>query len=182
MEKLFTISIFTENQVGVLARVAAVFTRRHLNIESITVSESEVEGVSRFTILSKMNVDQVKKVVKQLEKQVEVLKAVYHRDEETVYQEIALYKVPIHSIHNGMPVEEVIRKNQARILSMEKDFIILEKAGYKSEIKQLFDQLKPFGLLEFVCSGRVAVTKPMKPFAEYLKEMELAQVAVGSLQ
>ena len=173
MKENFTLSIFTENHVGLLNRVTIIFTRRKINIESIAASESEVEGVHRYTIVIREPEEMVKKVVAQLEKQVEVLKAFYHRDEQLVYQEIALYKIPTQvSLENQGSIERLTRAHNARLISFEKDFIIIEKTGHNAETTMLFNELKPFGLLEFVRSGRVAISKPMKTLTSYLEELE----------
>src|ERR1700757_1096102 len=115
MEKSFTISVFTENSIGMLNRITIIFTRRHLNIESITASESEVHGVFRYTIFLKATQEQVNKVIGQIEKLVDVLKAFVHADDEIVHQEIALYKIRTENMSNG-DVETIIRENHARIL------------------------------------------------------------------
>ena len=85
-KKLYTVSVYTENNIGLLNRISAIFQRRHINIESLNISVSEIEGVSRFTILINMSEDQVKKIIGQIEKQVEVIKAYYHTDDDTIYQ------------------------------------------------------------------------------------------------
>ena len=167
----FNISIFTENRIGILNRITIIFTRRHLNIESITASESELEGVYRYTIVVNTSLDQVKKVVGQIEKQVEVLKAFYHEDDEVVYQEIALYKVSTKSLQNGSS-ERILRVHTARILTIEEGFTIIEKTGRPDELKLLFNELQGYGILEYVKSGRVAISKPMKTLETYLKELE----------
>ncbi|KYG80404.1 acetolactate synthase small subunit [Roseivirga seohaensis] len=161
MKQAYTLSIFSENSVGLLNRITSILTRRHLNIDSINSSESESSGIYRFTIVVKTTEAQVKKLVLQLEKQVEVMKAVYHTDSDTVFQEIALYKISTRSISEGNLVEKLIRDNNARILSVESDFMIIEKTGHKEETQELLDFLSPYGVLEFVRSGRVSVTKPM---------------------
>ena len=89
----YTISIYTENNIGLLNRISAIFQRRHINIESMNISESEIEGVSRFTVLVKMNENNVKKIIGQIEKQIEVIKAFYHKDEETIYLETCMFKI-----------------------------------------------------------------------------------------
>ncbi|MDX1365626.1 MAG: acetolactate synthase small subunit, partial [Arenibacter latericius] len=116
MEKTYTVSVFTENSIGMMNRVTIIFTRRHLNIDSITASESEVKGVFRYTIVLRTTRDQVDKVVKQLEKVIDVLKAFVHEESEIVHQEIAMYKMRTESLTNG-DVEKVIRKHHARILT-----------------------------------------------------------------
>ena len=71
----FTVSVYTENNIGLLNRISAIFQRRHINIESINSSASEIEGVTRWTILVNMTEEQMKKIIGQIEKQVEVIKA-----------------------------------------------------------------------------------------------------------
>lgn len=176
MKNQYTISVFTEDHVGLLHRVSVIFTRRHINIESITASESEVKGIHRYTMVITEDEEKVIKVVKQLEKQVDIVKAFYHSNEQIVFQELALYKVPTSILATGGQVEKLVRSHNARILTMEPEFTILEKAGYPEEIQQLFDDLNPYGLLEFVRSGRVAISKPMKEFRDYMYEVEEASL------
>ncbi len=170
LEKTFTVSIFTENTIGTLNRITIIFTRRHLNIDSITASETEVRNVHRYTIVLRTTKEQIDKVVGQIEKLIDVLKAFVHEDKDVVHQEIALYKIRTNNLSNAV-VEQVIRENYAKVLSVDPQFIVIEKTGHKSETQALFDKLKPFGVLEFARSGRVAVTKPMKELSTYLKEL-----------
>lgn len=174
-EKEYTITVFTENYVGLLNRVTIIFTRRHINIESLTVSASEIEGIHRFTIVVTVTEDMVKKVVKQIQKQVEVLRASYFKNEDIIQQEIALYKVPTKGFAEGKDVEKIIRNSNARILTVEPDYIVIEKTGHKDETQELFDQLEPFGILQFVRSGRVAITKEIKELHNYLVELDQKQ-------
>jgi|TARA_B110000259_G_scaffold156942_1_gene178667 acetolactate synthase-1/3 small subunit len=168
----FTISVFTEDVVGILNRVSNIFTRRKINVESIAASESEIHGIYRYTIVITESENQIKKVVGQLEKQVDVVKALYYRDTEIVYQEIALYKVKTSVLAVGGNAEKIVRSNNARVLSVEPEFTVLEKTGHKKETQKLFDDLKPFGILEFVRSGRVAINKPMKTLSSVVEQLE----------
>ena len=174
MKKEYTLSVITEDQVGLMSRVSNIFTRRHINIDSIIASESELTGVHRFIIVVHETLAQVQKVAAQLEKEVEVIRAVCHEPGEVVYQEIAMYKVPTKSLCDGDEVERLIRSHNARLLCVEKEHTIIEKTGHKEETKRLFEALKPYGILEFVRSGRVAISKSMKPIKEYLAELESA--------
>jgi acetolactate synthase-1/3 small subunit len=176
MEKSFTLTIFTENKSGLLNRLAIILTRRKINIDSLTTSPSEIEGVYRFTILIKTTADEAQKVVKQMEKQIEVIKAFYYEADEVVYQEIALYKVAINLLTSGNVIETIVRDNHARILTVEPEFMVIEKTGHESEIQNLFDKLEPFGVYEFVRSGRVAVARPMNNLGEFLKTLERESV------
>lgn len=171
-DQTFTVSIFTENTIGMLNRITIIFTRRHLNIDSITASETEINNVHRYTIVLRTTREKIDKVVGQTDKLIDVLKVFVHTDEEVVHQEIALYKIKTTGFKSN-DVEQVVRQNSAKILTVDPDFIIIEKTGHKAEIQVLFEKLKPFGILEFACSGRVAVTKPMKDLSTYLKELEL---------
>lgn len=170
MEKLFIISAFTENKVGMLNRITIIFTRRHINIESITASESQIAGVYRYIITVKATEEQVKKVVGQIAKLVEVVKSFYYTEENIVYQELALYKIKTSTLIDTA-AEKIIREHHARVLTVAPAFIIIEKTGHEHENKALFEALQPFGVLEFARSGRVAITKPMKTLTEYLDEI-----------
>jgi len=175
----FTISIFTENEVGLLQRVSGIFTRRHINIESITSSVSEIENVHRYTIVICEDLPLVKKLVLQLEKQVDVLKAFYHYEDDTIFQEVALFKLATNIVENGMRLEQILRDNHARILSIEKEFLVIEKTGQEHEINTLFQKLKPFDILEFARSGRVAITKPMKTVQKHIEDLQLEKASIN---
>ncbi|MDH5397798.1 MAG: acetolactate synthase small subunit [Cyclobacteriaceae bacterium] len=175
MNEEYTISVFSENHVGVLHRITTIFTRRGINIESITVSESEIHGIHRFNIVVSSTEVLMEKVVKQIEKQIEVLRAFFYPLDKIIYQEIALYKLPVEAVQNGTSIEHIIRNNHARILTVEKDFLVVEKTGHKQETQALFDELKPYGVLEFVRSGRVALSKSPQRFKDYLDAPELGK-------
>lgn len=172
IEKQYTISILTEDKPGLLNSVTIVFTRRKLNIDMINVSSSEVEGVSRYTIVLTTTKDQVEKVVKQIRKQIDVLGAFVYKEDEIHYQEIALYKVPTEIFIGGVEVEKIVRANNARILVIEKDYIVIEKTGHKEETSELFNKLKKHGVLEFVRSGRVPISKSKRKTESFLEELE----------
>lgn len=167
----YTVTVFTEDKVGLLNRITIVFTRRHLNIDSLTTSESEVKGIFRYTIVTQCSHSLIQKVVDQIEKLTEVLRAFYFREEEVIHQEIALYKVSMSDIVNCHIVEQIIRRSNARVLDIEDGYFVIEKTGYKHETQQLFEQLQPYGILQFARSGRVAVTKQRKELTNYLIEL-----------
>ena len=100
-----------------------------MNIESLNTSESEIDGIHRFTIVVSTTEEMLIKVVKQIEKQIEVIRAFYHLDDETVFQEIALYKVPSHSVVNGIKIESLIRDNYARILAIEPELKVTQNSA-----------------------------------------------------
>lgn len=159
MEKVpFTISIFTENRIGLLHRIITVFTRRHLSINSFTTSETEVPGIYRFIVAIETNREQVEKIRKQLEKVIGVIRAFALRQEDMVQQELALYKLRTDKLANGN-LEKIIRDNNARVLSFESDYIMIEKTGHPGDTIDLFHKLEPFGVLGFSRSGIIAISK-----------------------
>jgi acetolactate synthase I/III small subunit len=172
--KLFVISVLTENKSGLLNAITIIFTRRKINIESINVSESEVAGVSRYTIVVKITRERAEKLVKQVRKLIEVLGAFLYEEEETHFQELALYKVPLEPFLNDSNnrIEKLIRDNFARILVIEREYIIIEKTGRKSETQKLFEELKAYGVSEFVRSGRISISKSKRRTETFLKELE----------
>ncbi len=171
LKQEFTITAYTENHVGLLHRLTIIFTKRKINIESLTASESEMDGIYRFTMAVTETEDVIQKVVKQIEKQVEVLKAGYYKREEVVQQELALYKIPTESLTNSLEVELIVREHNARFLTIEKDFVVIEKAGYRRETVALFEDLQPYGINEFVRSGRVAVARQEYGLGKQVKEL-----------
>ena len=174
----YTLSVFTENKIGLVNRITIIFTRRKMNILSLTTSESELKGIYRFTIVIETEPSQVVKVVKQIEKQIGVLKAFYYEEDQTIYQEIALYKIPTEALFGGETIEHIIRHHYARILTVEEEFVVIEKTGHEHETQDLFEALKPYGVLGFVRSGRVAIPKPMRKVTSYLKEIEEWAVSI----
>jgi len=173
MKKEFTITVYTENQIGLLNRIAIIFSRRKINIDSMNTSPSEIEGIHRFTILIDETEDVVRKVCRQIEKQVEVLKAYYNTEEEIVWQEMALYKVSTNEIAEKVKVERLLRECGARAVAITKDFTVFETTGHREETVKLVKALEPYGLIEFVRSARIAIIKQSRGFHEKLKEFEL---------
>ncbi len=175
MEKTeFTINVFSENHIGLLNRLTIVFTRRKINIESLTVSESHIPGIHCFTIVVHSQEDLVRKVVAQIEKLVDVMKAFFYTSDQIIYQEIALYKMPTEEITGNLGIENLIREHGIRVLEVTPEYTVIEKTGHKTETQALLEKLKPHKLLEFIRSGRVAITKPMKELTVHLEEKALA--------
>jgi len=168
----YTVTVYTENQIGLLNRIAIIFTRRKINIDSLNTSPSEVDSVHRFTIVINETEDVVRKLCRQIEKQVEVLKAYYNTNEEIVWQELAMYKVPTDVIAEKVKVERLLRQYGANAVVIRHDYTVFETSGHREEIDSLMKALEPYGLIEFVRSARVAIIKDSAGFHEKLKEFE----------
>jgi acetolactate synthase-1/3 small subunit len=170
----FTITVYTENQIGLLNRIAIIFSRRKINIDSMNSSPSEIEGIHRFTIVITETEDVVRKLCRQIEKQVEVLKVYFNTENEIVWQELALYKVPTDEVAEKLQVERLLREHGARAVVIRKDYTVFETSGHREETDKLVAVLEPYGLIEFVRSARVAIIKASHGFHEKLKEFEQA--------
>lgn len=168
----FTITVYTENHIGLLNRIAIIFSRRKINVESLNTSPSEVDGIHRFTIVIDEQEEVVAKLVRQIEKQVEVLKAYYNTNDEIVWQELALYKVSTDEIAEKVKVERLLREYGARAVVIRKDYTVFETSGHREETNRLISVLEPHGLIEFVRSARVAIIKASRGFHEKIKEFE----------
>jgi len=172
MDKEFTLTVFSENKTGVLSRVVGIITRRHINILSLSTSPSATEGIHKMIVVINVSEELVKKVVATIDKQIDVLKAFYYDDSDLVFQEIALYKIPTKVFHEGDKVERLVREYNAKILRIEKEYIVIEKTGHQRETEALLKELKEIGIYEFVRSGRVAIVKPMERLNNYLKNLK----------
>jgi acetolactate synthase-1/3 small subunit len=170
----FTLSLFTENHIGILSQITIILTRRQINIENITASESAIKGIHLLTIVVKTSPEMVRKIARQIEKLVDVLKVFVHTSEEIIYQELALYKVSTKALMSGNIIENLVRIHNARILVITPEFTVIEKTGHKRETHELLELLEPYGVLQFARSARVAITKQVKEMNSYLKEMDEA--------
>ena len=169
-KQLYTISIYTENNIGILNRLSAIFLKRHINIESMTVSKSEIENVHRFTFVVKISEIQARKIIGQLEKQIEVIRAFYHTEDEVIYQETALFKISAKHLYDEK-IQEKLKFRRAHIVTITENYFVIEASGLKADIDRMYEKLKPYGLMQFVRSGRIAITRPRMAISELLLEI-----------
>ncbi len=173
MKQEYIITAYSENHIGLLNRITIIFTRRKVNIESLTVSQSALKGISKFTIVVNETTDKVVNIVKQIDKQIEVLKAFYNTNDEMIFQEVALYKVPTKALMDSDQIEKMIRSHNARILEITSEYTVIEKTGHEEETQALFEGLNTFGVLQFIRSGRIAITRsPVERLSEFLKQRD----------
>ncbi|WP_423149092.1 acetolactate synthase small subunit [Rubrolithibacter danxiaensis] len=173
----FNITVYTENQIGLLNRIAIIFSRRKINIESLNTSPSEIESIHRFNIVIHETEEVVRKLSRQIEKQVEVLKVYYNTNEDIIWQELALYKVQTDAIAEKASVERLLREYGARAVVIRKDYTVFETTGHREETDALIEALQPYGLIEFVRSARVAIIKASEGFNKKLREFERKEPA-----
>lgn len=170
-QQLFTLLVYSENCVGLLNQVSGIFTRRCLNIEDVAASKSSLPDITKLIITCWADRPTMEKVVKQIEKRIDVLKVCLFTDDDIVYQEIALYKVPTKVLLEEPELETIIRRHSVRILEMTPEYTVLEKAGHRWETDALFETLRRYDIRQFVRSGCICVTKsPVEYMDIYLAE------------
>lgn len=168
----WTVTIYTENNIGLLNRIATMFSRRRINIESLNVAASEIEGIHRFTIVIKETKDVIMKLSLQIQKQVEVLKSFYSANEEIVWQEQALYKVR-RGKDKHKETEKLAEKHGARRIPVAtEEYAVFETTGSAETTEKLLKILEPFGLTEFVKGARIAIIKSTDIIHQQLKQFE----------
>ena len=171
--KEYTLSVLTEDKAGLLNHITIIFNRRKININSLNVSTTEVNGVSRFTIVVNSSKEKIIKILNHINKLIDVLGAFLYEEDEIYFQEIALYKLSSKIFMKGDKVEKIIIKHGAKILVIEKNHTIIQKTGSKDETQNLYNELDKFnGILEFARSGRVALSKKKRKTINFLKELE----------
>ena len=173
-KKLYTLIVHSENIAGILNQVTAVFTRRQVNIESLNVSASSIPGVHRYTITAMADAETIVKIVDQIEKKVDVLQCQYFTDDEIFMQEVALYKVVTSVLTENPELSRIIRRYASKQTGVHATSPVIQKTGGNAHITALNRELSAQGgMLQFVSSGRVAITRArIEHVNEYLDKME----------
>ena len=168
-KQLYTLLVYSENVAGILNQITAVFTRRQVNIESLNVSASSIPGVHKYTITAWSNEDQIQKIVRQIEKKIDVVKANYFTDEQLFIRESGLYKLATPMVLDNPEISRTIRRFGASIIEVNPTYTIVMKHGITEDII-----LDTFGcVLQYTRSGRIAVTRGMvEQVSEFLEQRE----------
>ncbi len=151
-----TLSVLVEDKPGVLARVSSMFMRRGFNIDSLAVGPTELEGVSRMTIVVSVEELPLEQVTKQLNKLINVLKIVELEPENTVKRELMLIKVKATPETRGQ-VLETVHLFRAKVVDVATDAVTIEATGDSGKLTAMLNVLEPFGIREIVQSGQVAI-------------------------
>ena len=169
-KKLYTLLVYSEIIAGILNQITAVFTRRQVNIESLNVSASSIKDVHKYTITAWSDEDQIRKITKQIEKKIDVVKADFYTDEELFIHEVGLYKISTPVLLDNPEVSRTIRKADARMMEVNPTYSTVLLAGLTEDITSLYDKLNAFGcLLQYSRSGRIAVTRSIEePVSDFL--------------
>jgi acetolactate synthase-1/3 small subunit len=160
-----TLSVLVEDKPGVLSRVAGLFSRRGFNIESLAVGQTEVEGVSRMTIVVDAAAQPLEQVTKQLNKLINILKIVELEQSSDVERELALIKVSAPSGHRS-EIIEIIDIFRAKTVDVDVDALTIEVTGAPEKLEAIIRLLTPYGIRELVRSGMIAVGRGGKSITE----------------
>ena len=171
---LYTLLVYSENIAGILNQITAVFTRRQVNIESLNVSASSIPGLHKYTITAWSDEDQIVKITKQIEKKIDVVKAMYYTDDELFIRETGLYKLATDKVLENPEISRTIRKQEATITEVNPTYVIVMKNGMTEDIMNLFHALNAFDfVLQYTRSGRIAVTRSKtEEVSKFLDERE----------
>ena len=174
-KKLYTLLVYSENVAGILNQVTAVFTRRQVNIESLNVSASSIPGVHKYTITAwSSDEDQIIKIVRQIEKKIDVVKANYFTDDQLFIRESGLYKLATPMVLENPEISRTIRRYDAHIIEVNPTYTIVMKHGITEDIISLYRDLDKFGcVLQYTRSGRIAVTRgTQEQVSEFLEQRD----------
>jgi len=161
--KLYTILVHSENLAGILSQVTAVFTRRQVNIETLNVCASILPGVHKYTITAWSDEEQIKKITKQIEKKIDVIRAFYFTDDEVFFREAAIFKLKTDSVLKNPEISRIIRKHDARFMEVNPTYCIVTIHGTTEDIHNMFDELNESEcILAYTNSGRIAVSRSFK--------------------
>jgi acetolactate synthase-1/3 small subunit len=171
---LYTLIIFSENVAGLLNEITSVFTRRQINIESLNVSASSIEGLHRYTITCWSTQCEMEKVTKQIEKKIGVVRANFFTSDEIYIQETSLFKLSSPKLLEHPEISKIIRQHSGNIVEVNPTYCIMTKDGMTEEILSLFKNLKKWDcILQYVRTGAIAITKSRRELLdEYLKERQ----------
>ena len=173
-KKLYTLLVYSENVAGILNQVTAVFTRRPVNIESLNVSASSIPGVHKYTITAWSDEDQIQKIVHQIEKKIDVVKANYFTDDQLFIRESGLYKLSTPMVLENPEISRTIRRFDAQIIEVNPTYVIVMKHGVTEDIISLYRALDTFGcVFQYTRSGRIAVTRgKQEQVSDFLEQRE----------
>lgn len=164
MSTVHTLSVLVNDKPGVLARIAALFSRRGFNIRSLAVGPTEQEGLSRVTLVADVADDTLEQLTKQLNKLIDVLKIV-ELGEQSVGRELVLVKVRADAQTRGQ-ILEIVQLFRARTVDVSHDSVTIEATGAKSKIEALLSMLEPYGVRELVQSGLVALGRGSRSISD----------------
>lgn len=160
-----TLSVLVENKPGVLARIAGLFSRRGFNIHSLAVGPTDDPRISRMTIVVEIESDTLEQVTKQLNKLVNVLKIVELEPATSVGRELQLVKVEVDAENRGQVVQ-IVEVFRGAIVDVDHESVTVQGAGSPEKLDAMLEMLEPFGILEMVRTGQIALARGGKSITD----------------
>jgi len=158
MESEYIVVAFVNNQISVLNRITSAYLKRHINIESLNVSESYIKGISTVVISAITTADMTERIVNQLSNAVDIHNVNYYLREELIYKELGLYKIHTRIIKDKTEFDYLLNHSNGRIMEINSEYVIVEKSGTRLELEELRDDLETKGLLAgYSRSGNVVL-------------------------
>jgi acetolactate synthase-1/3 small subunit len=171
MKNQYTFTIYAEDQIQLFQKITLIFSRKKIKIESFNFSSCEVDQISRFTILITETYEVVQNLVPQIEKIIEVYRCYCNTNEEIIWKQLTLFKVPTVAIYQES-LSSFLKKFHVTAVSIERDYTVFQATGNEEEINDLVIKLSDFNLIEFIKSSRIALIKNSTGFAKELLDME----------
>ncbi len=159
MNQKYVLSLTVRDRPGVLVRVAGLFARRAYNIESLSVAQTEVPGISRTTFVVTGDESSIEQVEKQLQKIINVLKVINHSEAKYVDRELMLIKVAVTSLDERTELRQIAADFRAKIVDVHQNALIFELTGDEGKVEAFIEQMRPFGIIELIRTGKVALTR-----------------------
>ncbi len=159
MSARHVLSVTVRDRPGVLLRIAGLFARRGFNIESLSVAQSEMPGISRTTFVVSGEDHTIEQVEKQLQKLIDVIKVIDHSDTRFVDRELMLIKVAVNTPNERVEIRQIAHDFRARILDVSRQALVFEVTGDENKMDAFIDQMRPFGIIELTRTGRVALAR-----------------------
>ncbi|MFD2940133.1 acetolactate synthase small subunit [Flavobacterium notoginsengisoli] len=161
MKEQYTLTFYTEDQMGLINKTAVIFSRRKICFESFNISLCEINGMYRFTIVVTETRETVRNLTLQIEKIIDVYKCYFSTNSEIVSVQTALFKLPTDEVTRNN-VQELMQKHNAKYSVLERDYTIFEITAQETEIDVLIECLMEYKMIEFVKSPRIALIKSEK--------------------
>ncbi len=159
MNNQYVLSVVVRDQPGVLVRIASLFARRGFNIESLSVAQTERAGISRTTFVVSGSDDTVEQVEKQLQKLIDVLTVVDHSRSRSVDRELMLLKVRVKNPDERVEIRQIAQDFRAHIVDVARTALVFEVTGDAAKMDAFIEQMRPFGIIELIRTGRVALER-----------------------
>lgn len=153
------LSVTVRDRPGVLVRIAGLFARRGFNIESLSVAQSEQPGMSRTTFVVTGEDATIEQVQKQLQKLIDVVKVIDHSESRSVDRELMLLKVAVRTPDDRVEIRQIAQDFRARIVDVARSALIFEVTGDEGKMNAFIEQMRPFGIIELIRTGRVALSR-----------------------